>query len=342
MGSLIERHANEVLGVLSCWDRVVIQGTLPGFSYADGMTSYLYANKLRIFDYARFAEPLKDQIRTNAERLATEAGIKIQFVRKSSARKEDIVRAILDERGDGPGLVAVLSAMEACASYRPWHDKKTHRTFLKPDSGKCLHYYFYFIDPKYGLCHLRVPTWCPFRLQFHFNGHNRLAAALDKKGIAYELVDNAFVHIEDFGEAQKLADALDVRELHHVLDRYARKYCPVIKELDVSYHWSVMQIEYATDIVFKDRKALSVYEAISRTAIHTVKPEHVATFLGRKLTGNFSAELGNDLSTRIQGTRIKHHMGPSSIKMYDKFGRLLRIETTTNDISSFKLLTADC
>ena len=101
--------------MLSCWDRVVIQGTLPGFSYADGMTSYLYANKLRIFDYARFA----DQIRTNAERLATEAGIKIQFVRKSSARKEDIVRAILDERGNGPGLVAVLSAMEACASYRP-------------------------------------------------------------------------------------------------------------------------------------------------------------------------------------------------------------------------------
>jgi len=29
-------------------------------------------------------------------------------------------------------------------------------------------------------------------------------------------------------------------------------------------------------------------------------------------------------------------MGPSSIKMYDKFGRVLRIETTTNDVSFFK------
>ena len=56
----------------------------------------------------------------------------------------------------------------------------------------------------------------------------------------------------------------------------------------------------------------------------------------RRLTGNFNAELGNDFNTRIQGTRIRHHIGPTSIKMYDKFGRVLPIETTTNDVSFFK------
>jgi len=50
-----------------------------------------------------------------------------------------------------------------------------------------------------------------------------------------------------------------------------------------------------------------------------VKADNVATFLGRKLHGNFKGELGNDFNTRIQGTRIKHHMGPASIKMYDSF-----------------------
>jgi hypothetical protein len=34
-----------------------------------------------------------------------------------------------------------ISAMEACDAYQPWHDKQTHRTFLRPDSGKRLHYY---------------------------------------------------------------------------------------------------------------------------------------------------------------------------------------------------------
>jgi hypothetical protein len=43
---------------------------------------------------------------------------------------------------------------------------------LRPDTGKCLHYYFYFIDAELGLIYLRVPTWCPFRLQFYCNGHS--------------------------------------------------------------------------------------------------------------------------------------------------------------------------
>lgn len=335
--SLTERYQDKIAGVLSCWDRVVIQGTLPMLCFAEGMTSYLNAHRIRIFDYPRWAEPLRDELRANAERLAQEHDVAIEFVRKATFRKEARIKEVLAKRGDHPGLVHILSAMEACASYKPWHDKETHRTFLKPDSGKCLHYYFYFIDEELGLCYARVPTWCPFRLQFYFNGHNLLAAKLTKARIEHRLLDNAFTFIADFEAAQKLADKLDVARLHRALDRFARRYCPVIQRLGVRYHWTLMQVEYATDIVFKRQSDLApLYETITRTAIHTVKPDHVATFLGRKLTGNYRDELGNDFSTRIEGTRIRHHMGPASIKMYDKFGIVLRIETTANDVSFFK------
>ena len=118
-------------------------------------------------------------MRKNAEMLAKQAGVEIEFVRKSNTRKEALIKKVLERRGDHPGLVHILSAMEACQSYRPWHDKRTHETFLKPTTGKCLHYYFYFIDEDLGLCYLRVPTWCPFRLQFYFNGHSWLARQLD-------------------------------------------------------------------------------------------------------------------------------------------------------------------
>ena len=30
---------------------------------------------------------------------------------------------------------------------------------MRPATGKCLHYYFYFIDAELGLIYLRVPTW---------------------------------------------------------------------------------------------------------------------------------------------------------------------------------------
>jgi hypothetical protein len=292
---------------------------------------------MKLFDYPKFAEPFRDQIRAQAESIAAAAGIGIEFIRKASFRKDDRIAEILKERGDHPGLVAVLSAMETCHTYRPWYDKKTGKTSLRPDTGKCLHYYFYFMDSEVGLCFVRVPTWCPFRLQFYFNGHNLLAGKLRKAGIDFRMMDNAFAQMDDIEKAQKLSDDLDVAQLHALLDRYATLCCPPVTTLDTRYHWSLMQVEYSTDIVFRRQSDLKpLYETISRTAIHAVKAENVATFLGRKLNGNFEDELGNNFSTRIEGTRIKHHMGSASIKMYDKFGLILRIETTANDVSFFK------
>src|SRR3954464_5303918 len=46
------------------------------------------------------------------------------------------VARVLQQRGDRPGLVHIISAMEACDAYKPWHDKQTHKTFIRPDSGK--------------------------------------------------------------------------------------------------------------------------------------------------------------------------------------------------------------
>jgi hypothetical protein len=339
MSSLVERYAQRILGQLSCLDRVVIMGTLPGVCYAEGMTAILYRRGVRIFDYAQFAKPLAEQVRANAERLAADAGVEIEYVKKhNSFRKEDRVQQILRKRGGRPGLVHVFSALEPCTSYQPWHDKRTHRTYLKPDSGKCLHYYFYFIDPTLGLCYLRVPTWCPFRLQFYFNGHNWLKRQLDKRGIACELIDNVIVACDDWTKAQSIADGLEVRMLHRLLDRYAKLYCPAAASFEADYHWSIMQAEYAHDIVFKTREDLApLYESITRTAIHAVKVDQLATFLSRKITNNYQGEAGGSFHTRIEGTCIKHHMGrAAAIKMYDKLGHVLRVETTVNDVSFFK------
>ena len=63
--TLTDRYSDRLAGTLSCYDRIVITGTLPGACYADGMTSYLNAHHIRIFDYPRFAEPLRDRIRAD-------------------------------------------------------------------------------------------------------------------------------------------------------------------------------------------------------------------------------------------------------------------------------------
>jgi hypothetical protein len=126
------------------------------------MTRYLNAHKVRIFDFTQWAQPSRERLRVHTEQVAEEHGITIEFIRQIKAfRKEERVQAIVAERGSHPGLVHIFSAMESCSSFKPWHDKGSGKTFVKPDSGRCLHYYFYFIDPELGLCHLRVPTWAP-------------------------------------------------------------------------------------------------------------------------------------------------------------------------------------
>jgi hypothetical protein len=121
------------------------------------------------------------------------------------------------------------------------------------------------------------------RLQAYCNGHNVLAAKLRKAGVRYQMLDNAFTHIDDWSAAQELADESETRHLPEKPDFYARLFCPAIRALGLSYQWSLAQVEYATDVVFRRQADLqSMYEALVRTAIHAVKPAQIATFLGRK------------------------------------------------------------
>jgi hypothetical protein len=333
-----EKYKDEIHGVLHSYDRVVISGNLQPLCYAKGMTKYLYTHQIRIFDYTQFVEPLRDLIRKSAQAAAEENKLDIEFIaRKDDFRKEERVKEIVEERGDHPGLVHIFSAMEGCQAYQPWHNKQTHQTYVKMTQGKCLHYYFYFIDPDLGLCYLRVPTWCPFRLQFYFNGHNALARQLPKAQIAFEQIDNAFFRIADFERANEYAATFDIETVHRKLDYLAAQYCPVVKQLELAYSWSIMQAEYATDIVFKRQPTLQmIYPYLLESLIQTVKPADIASFLGRKLSGNYQDEMGNRLNKRWLGTRLKHQMGPISIKMYDKFNIILRIETTVNQVNFFQ------
>ncbi len=96
-------------------------------------------------------------------------------------------------------------------------------------------------------------------------------------------------------------------------------------------------MEYATDLVFRSTATLGpLYEQLVRQSVLNVKAEQVANFLGRQITPLLAQEIGSQFSTRIEGTCIKHRFGKCSIKMYDKHGIVLRIETTTNDVSFFK------
>lgn len=99
MKLITETHADHIRGVLSCYDRIIIQGTLPPICYAEGMTSFLYKQKIRIFDYRQqFAQPLRDAIIHNAKQIAHANGLIIEYVKKKNFRKEDRIADILKKK----------------------------------------------------------------------------------------------------------------------------------------------------------------------------------------------------------------------------------------------------
>jgi hypothetical protein len=75
--ALLERYDDRIAGVLSCYDRVIVTGTLPTVCYAAGMTKFLHARQVRIFDYPRFAEPLRGQVRERQPRWPPKRGSRL-------------------------------------------------------------------------------------------------------------------------------------------------------------------------------------------------------------------------------------------------------------------------
>jgi hypothetical protein len=209
MKELLERFKDEIAGSVSCFDRLILQGRMPILSYGEGMTRYLTKRGIKIFDFLQWASPITDAIKAHAEKLAQEAGLEIDYVRKKNFRKEKKIEEVLRKRGDHPGLVWIFSALEPCTTYAPKYNPDRKRPYMSAKDKKCLHYYFYFVDSALGLCYLRVPTWCPFRLQFYCNPHNWLARQLNQAGIANRQLDNAFVEIGDWKKAQEISDSFD-------------------------------------------------------------------------------------------------------------------------------------
>jgi len=333
--SFLQRYEKKIAGVLGCYDRIVMTGTLLEVAYPAAVQNLLYERGLRCFEIGDFAEPLREAVRENAQAVAEAAGLEIEYLERKGARKEDRIAAILQKRGEHPGLIHIFSAMENCRCFKPWRDKATAQTKLRAMPGRCLHYYFYLIDEELGLCFVRVPTWLPFRLQIYFNQHQWLARQLTRKGITFRLLDNAFVEMGDWSLAQQIADEFEVRKLHRKLSDMARRFCPIVQRFPRGYHFSLMQVEYALDVVFKTPEALGpIYEEISRQAVLSVQAGEVARFLGKRLSPQ--AEVQSDFHTRVEATRVKHTLNRQAIKMYDKHRRVLRIECTTNEVTFYK------
>jgi len=341
------KHAGAVIGTLSGFDRLVFRGTLRTLAHRAGMLGYLWAVRVLLKDFARHAEALTRQLKEASEELARRTARPIRYLPSSATSKEDIARKIARADGITAGLICILTAVEPCLSYEIVRDRAAKRLELAPRHRKCLHLYHYHMHPEFGFMHARIQTWFPFSIQICLNGREWLARSMDAAGIGYRQRENCFTWLEDSERAQRLMDQQVQAAWPELLNTIARGLNPLHEAMfqacPMDYYWSTYQSEWATDILFRDRRSLAqLYPKLIHHGLTTFCAPDVMRFLGRHIpsTGNISprlqGEVVTDMKTRPEGVRIKHRLKQNSIKMYDKQGSVLRVETTINDPADFK------
>lgn len=342
MQTFLARFGSEIKGTLSGFDRVRFRGTLRRIASYRGMMSYLWERQILLKEFKDWAMGLTAAVRQSTEQLAERSGRPLKHLLSSSTCKEDEALAIARRDGVTEGLVCVLTCTESCRTFEVGPNADERKLELRVKPGKCRHDYFYVLDRQYGLMHLRLQTWLPFSIHVCLNGREWLANLLRKHGIGFEQRDNCFVDLERPDRAQTLLDRQQQTDWNAMLNRLVRRWHPAHRTLfpdPLDYYWSAEETEWATDVMFRSPESLAnVYPHFVRHAATTFGSGDVLRFLGRcpRVRQYRESEIITALATRPEGTRVKHAVNRNSIKMYDKQGSVLRVETTINDPRDMK------
>jgi hypothetical protein len=343
--SFEERHRERVVGSLSMFDRLIFKGYLTHLFRPGSLRAWLWSQGVPITGYGAFVKQATEELIANAARVAADADRPFLYVFGPSTgagpSKDDMARRIAERDGISEGLVCVLRAVEPCTTFE-LRGHRSGQVQTVPTSGRCLHVYFYLIDPEFGFMHVRVQTWIPYTVQVYVNGREWLAHQLDAAGVGYLRHDNALLRIDDLDKAAELCDRFAHRAWPRLLNVFARRANPHLRKIEAadfgSYYWVIDQAEVATDVMFRDRPSLTaIMPDLVRHATLSLSSVDVLHFLGRKLHPSLAAEVLTDAKRRPEGWRVKHRLARNWVKVYDK-ASVLRAETTINNPREFRTL----
>jgi hypothetical protein len=337
LSRFISKFTGLIVAVLSCFDRVIFKGHLALSAPCELEYFVDRVLKVRRSDFMKTIAPeYSDRLIEHAQKWAQKAG-RTYVYRTGQFRKDEWAQDLVRDRGITEGLVGILCTLETCPSFALVPGPKRPQFVSRPRQQRVL--YYYFLDPRFGLIHVRLQTWLPFTVQVYVNGHEWLAQQMVRKKLGFVQQHNAFTQLDDPEQAQRLADRFAGLDWPRILDRWAEQVNPLLRDTFPGYpvHWVVDQAEYATDLLFKSRAALAgLYRRLLDYAVRTFTPKDILTFLGRKWDRRFDGEVHTHYeSDRWFGTRIKHRMKSNWLKMYDKFGLILRVETVINSPKEF-------
>jgi hypothetical protein len=333
----------QVVAEIATFDRLIFKGHLYGFRYpAAAMMTLATMGQVLLKDWKAIIEPLSEELHTHLQTMCSKQKRPFEYLESAHTHrdgdsKEDMARRIAERDGITDGLVCVFRVLEPCSSYDVRGNHKEHTLELVRRRRRCLHYYVYLIDKRFGWMHVRVQSWIPWTIQVYVNGREWMCRELDRRKVPYRRSDNKIVEVAHIGEVRKAARKLEKMNWPKFLDRWAEQFNPLTnrfigKDGIHGYFWVTDQCEYATDLLFKDRATVDRLMHDIKIHAHTViSVRDCYRFLGKRVS---RSEAIIDLKQRPEGWRGKFRVGRNWIKIYDH-ANIIRIETTINHAAAF-------
>jgi len=72
--AFLQQHQDNVIGVLSGFDRLVLRGTLRSLAYVDGMKSYMSARRILLKDFGTHALEMSTKLKASLTSMIEKRG----------------------------------------------------------------------------------------------------------------------------------------------------------------------------------------------------------------------------------------------------------------------------
>lgn len=342
MKKFTELYAKSLNGVISGWDRIRFRGTIRWLASTSGINSYLGTKGILLKDFGGWFNSITAKVRASCEAQASQLGIPIIYLERGAINKEAYARQIMAERGITTGDICMFKVVEPCLAPLLKGNKDTKELELKITHRKCMWIYHYWNDEELGFGHTRLQTWLPLSATICINGRHWLERQLIREGIGYVKDGNCFVSVDNYARAQELVEEQLRTNWPKLSEQLLLRNCPAIQTIlgdePPQYYFSANETEWATDVVFRCAAELDdIFLKLARYGLLSAQSTDVMRFLGRSTKGPRPNEVRSELRQRYEGLRVKHWVNNNSVKMYNKAGNVLRIETTINQPRQFKV-----
>lgn len=344
MANVAEILSGHVTLEVECVDRLYLNGYIAALATPGGLTTFLREHLGKPIPSPAVLGQITKRFREGVQRFSEETGVPlVKF--EPGERKDDRAQELRRERGVRGEVVFIGLAQEKAKAFSGREIPEKGQGWFEYTRDKTvyvLHYYFYVDDEEFGPAFVKVCSYAPWALKVCLNGHEWAKRQLEKRGIAYEALDNGFLSCADAKVLQELCDSLGAQQLEEFLARWLERLPMPLTSRDraAGYDWklSIWQMEVSLTQVF-DRpvEGRKFFEEVIRDNLDLGRPDRVQLIFERRITKSTPGSF----RTRViqEGVSPSLHIEYRSfdLKQYFKEGRALRTEGTFRNPKDFNV-----